>query len=349
MEFGIEKLPIIVNGQEKFATGLNRSTTLDDIKYAMLSVTEPEFNMTMLDDYALFEKWQGNERILDGRIRIHKLLKMWQSVPGNQLAHVQFVIKKKIQPTHKLQVRDANVRTESKFAFCALSPDSNKKWNEERVNKRMKNKSWYVQRQLAMLQQNQSSSEDESDENVKRYASIKRTNQSKTSTIKKINNNDHLKQDFIELVKKQSEIIEKQLFSLNEENEELLKSKKQPISSRLAHSLIRTSKKIMHSMDANQKQQDEMKSMTDALEQMDDIITLKTKYIESLENELRVLDEIDENIVDDQQMLLPCDSKKTSTSSLFSLISNLSLKNTKWENDSDTGISSAGSELETLV
>ena len=69
----VEKLPIVINGNEKYASGLTKRTTVDDVKYAMLSVSEPSFQIEHLDDYALFEKWQGNERILDGKIKIYKL------------------------------------------------------------------------------------------------------------------------------------------------------------------------------------------------------------------------------------------------------------------------------------
>ena len=89
-----EKLPIFVNGHEKYATGLTKRTTVDDVKFAMLTVSDPTFKAELLDEYVMLERWQGNERILEGKIKIYKLIRLWQSLPGNQLAQVKFMIKK---------------------------------------------------------------------------------------------------------------------------------------------------------------------------------------------------------------------------------------------------------------
>jgi hypothetical protein len=206
-----------------------------------------------------------------------------------------------------------------------------------------------------------------------RYASIKRTNRSKASTIKKttINNENALREDFIDLVKKQNEIIDKQLEKLS--GADKTHTVKKTLSNKLAHSIIKTSRKLINSIDINNKQTEETSSMSTVLSKMDDMISLKTKFIESLENELKVLDELSEEDFDgensDTQLLLG--GKKTSSTSTLlsrlssksSLLSNLSIglaqyqslgnKTSYSECDSDTGISSAGSDdsqhLETLV
>src|SRR5690606_25625511 len=75
-----------------------------------------------LASYAMFEKWQGSERMLDDAIKIHKLIKLWKSLPGHQLASVKFLIKPK---------RNYN----NKYSFCALSPDTHKSGNHERIKR----------------------------------------------------------------------------------------------------------------------------------------------------------------------------------------------------------------------
>ena len=375
-----EKMPIIVNGRQKFATGLNKQTTVDDIKYAMLSVTEPEFTIKMLSEFAIVEKWQSNERILDGHIRIHKLLRMWQSVPGNQLEHVQFIIKKKLtQDQPKLTVRDSNEEIEqprqlhgykknNKFAFCTLSPDLNKTWNVEKAKRSSSQaKSSYVKRQLLLLAEQQENAKlvenSSSDEEPNRYASIKRFNRSKKCTIKKINDDNltelSVKSEFIDLVKKQNLIIDKQLNNLAKV------PKTDSISTKLTASIVKTRKKIINSIETNNKQRQEVSSLNTILLKMDDMINLKTKFIDSLENELKILDEISGDEYSEEKFLIAQDKKTSSRSSLMSklsskssIFSNISYLGTHYKSlsgdcESDTGISSAGSDdsqnLETLV
>ena len=91
----VETLPISVNGREKVASGLTKRTTIDDIIFAMLSVSDSKFTRDNLVDYAIFEKWQGNERMLDGKLKIYKIIRLWQSLPGDQLNQVKFTIKKR--------------------------------------------------------------------------------------------------------------------------------------------------------------------------------------------------------------------------------------------------------------
>ena len=248
-----EKLPITINGCEKYATGLTKRTTVDDVKFAMLSVSDPSFRPEQLEDYGIFEKWQGNERLLDGKIKIYKLMKLWQSLPGDQLSQVKFMIRKKrvshqqhIKLAYRENVPKKSSRDEAKqFAFCTLSPANDKTWSYEKAKRR----SSYIEKQLKLasnecenqsyiysslssrspsprqISSNESSSDyDESSEILKnthrRYASIKRFNRSKKSTIK---HNEKIKKSFIELVNKQNEIIDKQLnriADLNQNDEE---------------------------------------------------------------------------------------------------------------------------------
>ncbi len=237
-----DKLPIIINGSEKYASGLTKRTTIDDVKYAMLSVAEPSFKIENLNDYGIFEKWQGNERILDGKIKIYKLIRLWKSLPGDQLSQVKFMIKKRKLQSTKLAQRDSNVieqptvkqQSNNKFAFCTFSPALEKTWNFEKA----KRKSSLVKRQLNLAANGQqentllsqfSSSESECEysressidtsssefnlvKNSDRYASIKRFNRSRKSTVKQT---QQIKKSFIDLVTKQNEIIDKQLDNIN--------------------------------------------------------------------------------------------------------------------------------------
>lgn len=232
----VEKLPIFINGNEKYASGLTKRTTVDDVKYAMLSVAEPNFELDLLDDYAIFEKWQGNERILDGKIKIYKLIRLWKSLPGDQLSQVKFIIKKRKQQQppqiiNKLSARDANVeknKSSNKFAFCTFSPAMDKTWNYEKA----KRKSSLVRKQLnaAVQQENtllstdssdneytrdESGTESDSQNFVKsnRYASIRRFNRSRKSTVRQT---QQIKKSFIELVNRQNEIIDRQLENINQ-------------------------------------------------------------------------------------------------------------------------------------
>ena len=482
-----DKLPIQINGFEKYATGLTKRTTVEDVKFAMLSVSDAKFKPEMLDDYGIFEKWQGNERLLDGKIKIYKLIRLWQSLPGDQLSQVKFMIKKRKTTqlqgaAQKLTVRDTNIEEQipraktpvasKRFAFCTLSPAMQKTWNQEKI----KRKSSYIQRQLnkaavsanlnhfeagyessssivssnsgvcsSYESDNNSSSDVDDDLNSdrqraqhKRYASIKRFNRSKKSNIKQT---QQIKKEFIELVNKQNEIIDKQLNKIsdldtsskkssrvatlvdklrsrsletrkkvisNEISEqdvteafpaevnsmqtkeyarlckdyfkvehslnnklnkiEQLKSQLDKIqsnsssslsstssltSSNLNKSIVKTSKKLLTSMDTNKMQNEKLNDLSSALTRIDDVICLKSKFIQSLEAELQRLEndngdekeikiykEVDcnNNNVHSNLTYMPimnlCDNKKSlaytstsstsSTSSVFTSISSIS-------------------------
>jgi hypothetical protein len=280
IDFVLEKLSICVNGKDKIATGLTKQTTMSDIKYAMLSVTDPEFRPSELDNYAVFEKWQGNERMLDDRTKIYKLVRLWKSLPGNQLQNVKFVIKTKKrgmqQPelkTHIIQYKSncqmvpsqgkRPAEISKKYEFCTLSPQSEPKaLNLERAKRNNQNqKSSYLKKQLLIANQpidcerqineygtlTSMSSRDSSvscsprhhepdsgklrqGTTMDRYASIKKTNRSRKSTVQKVEeprvgqhsvhrSNLDLKESFINLVNMQSELISKQHDQLKQEQD----------------------------------------------------------------------------------------------------------------------------------
>ena len=235
------KLPILINGTEKYATGLTRRTTIDDVKFAMLSASDPTFIPSMIDDYGVFEKWQGNERILDGKIKVYKLIRLWQSLPGDQLAHVKFMIKKRMQITSssqksRMSFRESNQAdgksSSKKYSFCTLSPSNSKTWNLEKQKRKSQRESQYVSNpnresnsdsgsdvdgDLDSCCSDTSNCEDNKKfQSHKRYASIKRFNRSRKSTIR---HTQQIKKSFIDLVTKQNEIIDKQLNKLGDLNE----------------------------------------------------------------------------------------------------------------------------------
>lgn len=509
----VERLPISINGCEKFATGLTKRTTVDDVKFAMLSVSDVNFKPESLEDYGIFEKWQGNERLLDGKLKIYKLIRLWQSLPGDQLSQVKFAIKKRKQIPQlakKLQYRDANVeqpkQDAKKYTFCTLSPANNKTWNYEKA----KRKTSFIQKQLNRLDGYESSSsvasnrsgspsssdvdEDLNSENkCRRYASIKKLNRSKKSTIKQT---QQIKKSFIELVSKQNEIIDKQLnkmvdiqecenqqakkatnlldclkskytrsrslennkdksrkssclrdasnslnkssfkndsevfdcnineqdvseaFEMNSSNssalfnefetkeytklckdyfkvEHCLNNKLKKIEqlknelsemqaavkpNKVTNSIVKTNKKILNSIDTSKVQTEKLNDLNNALTRIDDIISLKSKFINSLEQELQRLESTDDSkeIKIVKEVSLPIQkqqptlqknklaynstSSTSSTSSVFTSISSISTsqatnysqpqmvmhKSNNFtyvaDNESDTGISSANSD-----
>lgn len=423
-----ERLPITINGSEKFATGLTKRTTVEDVIFAMMSVSDASFKPEHLCDYGIVEKWQGNERILDGKIKIYKLIRLWKSLPGDQLQHVQFIIKKRAS---KAVVKKTE---KNKFAFCTMSPAMVKGWNVEKSQR----KSSYVQRQLESDSEsssdvdsdlNSESSESCVDEqgnlaNHKRYASIKRFNRSRNSSVKQI------KKSFVELVNKQNEIIDKQLNQINETRSKSrsLKSKmgnvainasdiKETFSGDLSEQQVKeysslcknyfklqsclnhklehidtlkseldqmgatdnansqldkVNKKLQNKIEMSNIQSQKLNEVGVAINKIDDVISLKEKFIKSLELELQQLDSNEVTLNANKKSLASTSesarSSTSSTSSVFTSISSISTsqyanvahvnkglgKLSYGDNESDTGISSANSEefnshLETLV
>ncbi len=427
-----EKLPIILNGAEKFATGLTKRTTVEDIIFAMLSVSEPTFKPEHLADYGIVEKWQGNERVLDGKIKIYKLIRLWKSLPGNQLQQVKFIIKKRVTRTKP--------ESKNQFAHCTMSPAMVKGWNVEKVQR----KTSFVQRQLEMaasegtfvtVYSSDESSDVDSDLNSetsedvehnkltdhKRFASIKRFNRSRNSSVRQI------KKSFIDLVNKQNEIIDKQLnqisetrsksrslkakksvdindedvkqaFSVDDKHakeysilcknyfkvQSCLNSKVQKINDlkseldqingavsgadmKVQEKVAKINRKLQAKIDITNCQNEKLNNMSLALSKVDDVITLKEKFIQSLELELQQLDSSNK-----KSLATTSESARSSTSSTSSVFTSISSVSTSQyanangmvhtnkqkfsyaDNESDTGISSANSEefnshLETLV
>ena len=101
---------IVVNGCEKYATGFNKLTTIDDVKFVMLSASDTTFRPELLDDYGFYESWQNDEILLDGATNICQIINYWQSLQFDEFTNVKFIIKKlsTIRPTFKRQSEQAN-------------------------------------------------------------------------------------------------------------------------------------------------------------------------------------------------------------------------------------------------
>lgn len=206
----MENLLINVNGIEKFAGGLTKDTTVDDLKFVMLSATDLKFTPDMLDEYGIFEKWQDSERLLDGKIKMYKLIRSFKSFPGDQLTQVKFMIKKRIPFNKKSAPTQAKPESKTGFKFCSLSPSVQKTWNEEKINR----KTSFVKKQLATLIKTRNLDEtitsiassawssgcDElvSSEQLNRYASIKNFNRVRESSIRKISKCGNVKKLHLE-------------------------------------------------------------------------------------------------------------------------------------------------------
>ena len=446
-----DALPIFINGCEKLASGLTKRTTVDDVKYAMLTVSDPHFAADQdMDAYGIFEQWQGNERLLDAKLKIYKLIRTWQSLPGQQLDQVKFVIKRKrvvhhhqhhhqqqqqhqqqepkvariaklaaplvaSEPSQQTPCKQAP-KSPQRFAFCTLSPATDKSWN-------VRQKSSYIQRELAAAARHRSpsSSNEECENTSRRYASIKRFNAAacKSSSVKK--------SALIELVNKQNDIIATQLTRIasldeqheqeNQQQQQTVANKKSSTSSfinkclsigkqrlnrcksndvcrykridadessnmeqmdardvsaaigfepstefetieyarlcadyvkadaRLSGQLrradhlqaeLRATRKLARSEDKARLQHAELSELDGELARFDDIISLKTKFIESLESELKRL-ELHQTETADNEMSVPATlprslahtpssatSSTSSTSSVFTSVSAIS-------------------------
>ncbi|CAF0905687.1 unnamed protein product [Brachionus calyciflorus] len=331
----MEQIKIVVNGCEKVATGLTKETTVDDIKFAMLYSSVGKFKVDMLNDYGLFEQWHTNERLLDSNVKIYKIIKLWKQLPGDQLAQVKFVIKQKlVNKKTSLSInknqKEEETNRKKEFKYCSLSPSVQKTWNDNLVEKRIsRTKSSYVRKQLEILNQKKklsiddnhdlqsipssawsSGHESESDDETsnsckrivrKRYASIKRMNKSRNSSIKRIN-------------AEQNEIEQQEhKLKLNKINN--LRNELKTIQKELLN--VKQNSKL------DKQEEDNLGSMRLKLSKIDDMILVKTKLIESLENELKRMNEMNNK---------KCEMTSSCSSSSIS--------------STDTGISSAHSDQE---
>jgi hypothetical protein len=98
--------------------------------------------------------------------------------------------------------------------------------------------------------------------------------------------------------------------------------------------------------DLNERQNSKLKDLSCAITNMDKIISLKTNLIQTLESELKYLDSSDDLVISNSQSA----STQSSTSSLGSSVSqHKTIQRTTVFNDteSDTGISSANSDVST--
>lgn len=232
----MDNLKINVNGIVKYASGLTKKTTVQDVKFALLLSSDPHFKPNLINHYGLFEQWQSNERLLDSNIKIYKIIKRWNQMSNDQLSHVKFVIKKKISLTNKKN------DLKNKYKFCTLSPSVQKTWNENLIQK---NKTSYVKKQLEKLNEcmieydnislnsipSSAWSTDNEDTdydfeeglitNKKRYASIRRQNRVRNSSIRRINQDQNEQKnnlDQIEKFKKELNKIKYELFNVKNKN-----------------------------------------------------------------------------------------------------------------------------------
>ena len=239
----VDSLPIHINGNEKFATGLTKRTTIDDVKYAILSCT---LNCTSealnLNDYAIFERWQGNERILDGNLKIYKLIRLWKSLPGNQLDSVKFIIKKR---------KNIQMLT-TKLAHNTASPSMCKTWNSNKAANALRKSSVKRDKSNSSIESSNESTSgsDEINRYDKRYSSIRKFNRAKRSTVCK---NEDRRETFLELVSKQNEIIEKQQHKL-ENSEKLIKKYIQTCVRRVRSSVSNTRSKSLDKVVVDQSE-----------------------------------------------------------------------------------------------
>ncbi|CAF0871967.1 unnamed protein product [Brachionus calyciflorus] len=329
----MERLPIFVNGVEKYASGITKDTTVDDIKFAMLSATQSNFTPDKMNDYGVFEMFQSNEKLLDGQTKMYKILKSYKLIRSEQLSQIKFYIKQKIHSS-STSSKDKKLSNDNKsdskgFKFCALSPTVKKTWNQQKA---LNGKSSFVKKQLetffssaksdkssssnvsiCSIPSNAWSSDCDEQQDVssnlkehknKKYASIRQLNRMKKSTIRKtqdlpINNEMKIRLDKIHELKSQLESIQSQL----RQNQ--------------TKSLLSTSSSTTQSSSA-----------------LTEMVSLKKNLLNSLETELENLEK--------QQI-----SKQTSSSSIKSTDSGISSCNS--DDDSESCFLYKTIKYETLV
>ncbi|RNA22409.1 hypothetical protein BpHYR1_005304, partial [Brachionus plicatilis] len=171
----MQRLAVFVNGEEKYASGITKDTIVDDIKFAMLSASVPDFTPDKLDDYGVFERCQSNEKLLDGRTKMYKIIK---TMNHEQFGQIRFLIKQKIQ-------KKKTNSSKSEFKLCSLSPTIGKTWNR---HKAVNEKSSFIRKQLKqMMCQNDTT--DEPKDAEKRFATIRKLNTGKKWSVAKTNLN----------------------------------------------------------------------------------------------------------------------------------------------------------------
>lgn len=82
-------IPIVVEGVQKWMTGLTRRTTCDDVIYALL-YSRGQLETDSTANYAVFERWRAVERPLAGRTKIVKVWTSW----GAQQPDVQLMLRR---------------------------------------------------------------------------------------------------------------------------------------------------------------------------------------------------------------------------------------------------------------
>lgn len=82
------EIPIWVDRDKKWLTGLTKRTTCDDIIYALLS-TERKEELDYAHTYAIYERWRDVERPLQGRTKILRVWKAWGAEQKNVRLQLQ--------------------------------------------------------------------------------------------------------------------------------------------------------------------------------------------------------------------------------------------------------------------
>lgn len=76
-----EEIPIWIDNEQRYISGVTRTTTCSDLIEALLSddcVTgRPGYGSKQAKDYAIAERWKKVEQILDGRTPILKIWNAW--------------------------------------------------------------------------------------------------------------------------------------------------------------------------------------------------------------------------------------------------------------------------------
>lgn len=78
-----EEIPVFVNNEQRFISGITQDTTCFDLIEALLEdeivKEKPEFSSKSPKDYVIVERWKKVEQVLDGRTKILKIWNAWGS------------------------------------------------------------------------------------------------------------------------------------------------------------------------------------------------------------------------------------------------------------------------------
>lgn len=76
-----EEVPVWVDGEQRYISGITRSTTCNDLIEALLSddcvAGRPGYTSKSIKDYVITERWKKVEQVLEGRTQILKIWNAW--------------------------------------------------------------------------------------------------------------------------------------------------------------------------------------------------------------------------------------------------------------------------------